>query len=345
MKQARSTALYAHPFCRGYWRDAAAELKHLNIMVLAALFVALRIALKSLEITIIPGQLYISVGFFVNALGAMIYGPVVAVLGAIVSDTLGFLVQQQGGMYFAPFVLTEIGSSLVFALFLYRRRLTAARVILARFCVNFFINILLQTPIMWLYYKVVLGKSYSIFHLPRFIKNLALFPLEAVLLVLFLSVLAPLVYRVHLTWDKGEALKLHRKLAVLLACLTVAGAACVAGYYVYDYNTANHASRLDSAAVAEINAAVTEEAQAAGLLSDGQIAVIDKVYKKLRGDSTVEFKVYDTSADTDLDKAAGYLHKTAKGDGSLTLAAEGSAVLTDGSAEAVTALQVHAAKK
>ena len=57
MKQARSTALYAHPFCRGYWRDAAAELKHLNIMVLAAPFVAPRLALEYPGVAIIPARL------------------------------------------------------------------------------------------------------------------------------------------------------------------------------------------------------------------------------------------------------------------------------------------------
>lgn len=44
---------------------------------------------------------------------------------------------------------------------------------------------------MWLYYKLLLGKSYAIFHLPRIIKNLVLFPLESVLLILFLAAVMP----------------------------------------------------------------------------------------------------------------------------------------------------------
>ena len=45
-KKQKSTALYSHPFCAGYWRDAFAELKDTKMLVFAALIVALRVALK-----------------------------------------------------------------------------------------------------------------------------------------------------------------------------------------------------------------------------------------------------------------------------------------------------------
>ena len=42
----KSTALYPHPFSKAYWRDAAAEMKDTKMLVVTALMVALRIALK-----------------------------------------------------------------------------------------------------------------------------------------------------------------------------------------------------------------------------------------------------------------------------------------------------------
>ena len=54
----KSTALYAHPFSRNYWRDAAAELKDTRMLVITALLVALRIALKPFAIPVGP-QMYI----------------------------------------------------------------------------------------------------------------------------------------------------------------------------------------------------------------------------------------------------------------------------------------------
>ena len=46
----RSTNLYSHPFSRAYWKDAASELKDTKMLVITALMIALRIALKPLAI-------------------------------------------------------------------------------------------------------------------------------------------------------------------------------------------------------------------------------------------------------------------------------------------------------
>ena len=127
--------LYRHPCSRAYWRQAASELRNTKMLIFAALMVALRVALKSLTISIAP-NLQISVGFFVNAFGAMVYGPVVALAGAAISDTLGCILFPTGP-YFFPFIFVEMAGSLVFALLLYRMDVTTWRVILSRFCIDF----------------------------------------------------------------------------------------------------------------------------------------------------------------------------------------------------------------
>ncbi|MCI8757401.1 MAG: folate family ECF transporter S component [Oscillospiraceae bacterium] len=339
MRQVKPGTLYTSPFSMAYWRDAAAELRDTRILVFAALMIALRVALKSLGIPI-AADLKINIAFFVNAFGAMVFGPVVAILAAAISDTLGCLLVPSGA-YFFPFIFIEIAGSLIFALFLYRARVTATRVILSRFCIDFFVNIVLNTPIMWLYYKMVLGKSYAIFQLPRIIKNLALFPLESVLLVLFLTAMMPVGARFGLLYDKGENLRLRKRQVALLVTLFVVGAACVGGYYVYNYNTTNHASKLPAAEVASINSALTRLGADQNLLDDGQVVTVSKVYKKLGGDTTVEFTVYQTSAETDLNAAAGYLEKSAKADETMTKVASGSAVLPGDSAAAAGSMTVQ----
>ena len=339
MRQVKPGTLYTSPFSMAYWRDAAAELRDTRILVFAALMIALRVALKSLGIPS-AADLKINIAFFVNAFGAMVFGPVVAILAAAISDTLGCLLVPSGA-YFFPFIFIEIAGSLIFALFLYRARVTATRVILSRFCIDFFVNIVLNTPIMWLYYKMVLGKSYAIFQLPRIIKNLALFPLESVLLVLFLTAMMPVGARFGLLYDKGENLRLRKRQVALLVTLFVVGAACVGGYYVYNYNTTNHASKLPAAEVASINSALTRLGADQNLLDDGQVVTVSKVYKKLGGDTTVEFTVYQTSAETDLNAAAGYLEKSAKADETMTKVASGSAVLPGDSAAAAGSMTVQ----
>ena len=142
MRQTKPATLYAAPLSKAYWRDAAAELRDTRMLVFAALMIALRVALKSLGIPI-AADLKINIAFFVNAFGAMIFGPVVAIIAAAISDTLGCILFPTGA-YFFPFIFIEIAGSLIFALFLYRARVTATRVILSRFCIDFFVNILIH---------------------------------------------------------------------------------------------------------------------------------------------------------------------------------------------------------
>ena len=55
----KSTALYPHPFSAAYWRDAAAELKDIRMLVVTALMIALRVALKPLAIPLGPQLSYL----------------------------------------------------------------------------------------------------------------------------------------------------------------------------------------------------------------------------------------------------------------------------------------------
>ncbi len=207
------------PFSADYWRLSFAELKNPRILIFAALMIALRIALRSLGIPI-TADLRINITFFVNALGAMVFGPVVATLSAAVSDTIGAILFPVGA-YFFPFIFIEMAGSLLFALFLYRAELTPARVIASRFSISFLVNIVLTTPVMMLYYDVMLGKSYTVFNVPRIVKNLVLFPIEGVLLTLFLGVMAPICLRFGYGSFSVKRLKLTKKSLVGVAVLSV----------------------------------------------------------------------------------------------------------------------------
>jgi ECF transporter S component (folate family) len=220
--------LFDRPFSKEYWKQAASELKNTKTLIFAALMIALRIALKSVSIYI-AADLRISIEFLVNALGAMVFGPVVAIAGAAVSDTLGALLFPSGP-YFFPFIFTEIAGSLVFALFFYRTRITVTKAILSRFCTNFFVNIILQTPIMALYYQMMLGKTYKILNLPRMIKNLVLFPIESLLLVLFLRALIPPLKSLGYKVSDISNLHFTKKNIITLVILTIIGVAAVVAY-------------------------------------------------------------------------------------------------------------------
>ena len=305
-KTQKSTALYPHPFSKAYWRDAASELKDTRMLVFAALMIALRVALKLVAIPIAP-NLKINTAFLANAMGAMVFGPVVAALSAIVSDVLGVIIT--GETYFPPFVLTEIAGSVIFALFLYRAKLTPTRVILSRFCICLFVNILLQTPIMMLYYQVMMGGKSYVLTVPGIIKNLFMFPIESVVLTLFLSVIQPITYRMKLTYHPEHALKFEKKQLVTLAVLFVFGCGCVVGYLTYHYDHTSLTTACSAEEVVQMNKTmygiITENTD----VQQPAVAVIEYAKKPfLGGEVTYTVACYavtpaDGSAAEDFDQA------------------------------------------
>ncbi len=339
MARQKSTAIYKTPFSAAYWRDAVAELKDTRMIVIAALMIALRVALKSLGIPLAP-NLKINIAFFINALGAMIFGPAVAAVAAAISDTLGCILFPQG-VYFFPFIFIEIAGSVIFALFLYRAKVTVTRIALSRFCIDFFVNIVMNMPLMSLYYKMVLNQSYTWMQLPTIAKNLCMFPLEAILLIAFMSVMIPIVYRMKLVYDPGTNLKLTKKVVAFLVALFILAVTATGGYLIYNYNTENQASWLSAEDKTELNGALTDAARENGLITEDQVIVIRRVFKTL-GEEKVDlvFDVYDMGEGADLETILTYRSTDAKADASLTSVVEGYAVTRSDDLSAVGDLEL-----
>ena len=168
----------------------------------------------------------------------MIIGPVLAIPAAIVSDFLGVLIWDGLGTYFAPFVLQEIGSSLIWALLLYRSKVSTWRVMLGRFAICLLINIALGTPLLILYQNYAMGSSSLVLTWPRIFKNMFMFPIESLVMTIFLSVMIPITSRMGLTYFKAPAKLGFNKAQIATLCLLlVVGVGAVFGYLDYHYDT------------------------------------------------------------------------------------------------------------
>ena len=233
MSETKSPLATPSVFSAAYWREAAANLKDTRMVALAAMIVALRAVCKMLEIPLAPG-LNINVAAIFNSVGAMVYGPVVGVVGAIVSDPLGYLLHPDGP-YFLPFMLTDMSSSLIFGLFFWQRRMTVGRTMTAKFTINMVSNIVLTSVIMKWYYLVYYGvekaEAYNIINLTRIVKNLVMFPIEAIFIAIVIGALTPALNRLRLL-KKQEEMKLEFRHYVLLTVLTLLAVGLVA-FYVY----------------------------------------------------------------------------------------------------------------
>ena len=261
-KVQKSTQLFKSPFSAAYWKTAAAEMKDTKMLVITALMVALRIVLKPLAIPLGP-QLNIQTAMLATALGAMIFGPVVAIPAAIVSDTIGFMIFPTGE-YFLPFVLTEIASTMFYALFLYRAKVTPTRVMLSRFCICFFVNVVLQ-QIIYAWWYVYIGNPeearesiMGIMTVTRIFKNLAMFPVESVVLTIFLKFLLPVTRRAKLTYGEAADMSFTKKQIITLVILTLIGIASATGYLAYRYETSSRSADYSTAERVEANKSMAQ---------------------------------------------------------------------------------------
>ena len=291
----KSTTLYKHPFCKGYWLDAAKEFTDLRMLVIAALVIALRVALKMVRIPLAP-NLDITPAFLANAMGAMIYGPVVGTLGAIISDVLGVLLR--GDTYFLPYVLTEIFGTVIFAMFFYRQKVSTGRVIFSRFSICLLVNVLLTIPIDNWYQQFMYGYHNTVLTLPRILKNLFMFPIESVVLTLFLNAIQPITYRMKLTFTPPEKLKLSGKQIALLAILAVVGTVSVFGYLFYHYDNTSLSAAWSTEERIEENKGAYEviTQQSENYADDSTVTVVESAYREfLKTETTYTVAVYEVA--------------------------------------------------
>ena len=304
-KAQKSTALYPHPFSKAYWKDAAAEMKSLKMLVVTALMVALRIVLKPLAIPLGP-QLSIQTAMLATSLGAMIFGPVVAIPAAMISDTIGFMIYPTGD-YFLPFMLTEIASTMIYALCLYRSKVTPTRVMLSRFFICLFVNVIMQQFIYAWWYAYIGNPEEAketilgIMTLSRILKNVAMFPIESVVLTLFLKFLLPVTRRAKLTYCSNEDMKFNAKQIITLVLLVVIGIGSATGYLAYRYNTSSRSADYSKDERKAINMEMADYIQDETIEWDDEtmVCVVDSAYRGLfekETDYNVSVYVLDEAA-------------------------------------------------
>lgn len=174
-----------------YWRAAAAELGNLRSLTFAALIVALSIVISSFFIPVAE-NLRIYFKFLVTAVGSAVYGPVVALLVGAASDTLGFFIHPTGA-YFPGYLISEMLGNLIFALFLYRARVSILRLLLARGIIDFFVNVGLGS----LWSAMLYSKGFIYYAATSLVKNALLWIPETILLTLLFMLMLPILVRFH----------------------------------------------------------------------------------------------------------------------------------------------------
>ena len=141
-------------FSPSYWSAAWKEVKDLRRLTFAALICALSIVVGGFFITV-GDNLRVYFTYFITSVGCAVYGPILGLMVAAVTDTLNYVLFPSGA-YFPGYLLSEMAGALIYSLFLYRKKITVLRLFGAKFCVNYLVNVGLGC----LWSQILYGKGY-----------------------------------------------------------------------------------------------------------------------------------------------------------------------------------------
>ena len=156
------------------FKSSAQKLKSTKYLALMATTIAMKVILSLLPFARIPisQNLRISFGYLIVAVEAAILGPVAGMLSAAITDNVEFMLAPDG-IYFPGYTLSAMLGSLVYALFLYERKVSVPRLIGAKVIVNLFVNVLLGS----LWTSMMYSKGYIYYFMRSITKNVLMLPI------------------------------------------------------------------------------------------------------------------------------------------------------------------------
>ena len=151
--------------------------KHLALMAIMLAFTTI-LSMPGLTIYISETFQMISFAYLPAIIVARLFGPWASLTFAIAADTVSYFVFPQGP-YFPGFVISEMVSCFIYALFLYKQELSIPKIIIARILVLLIVSFGLN--FLWL--SMLYGSTAAGFFTgARIINNLVQFPFHIALI-------------------------------------------------------------------------------------------------------------------------------------------------------------------
>lgn len=203
----------------GSFKKSALELKSVKCIVVTGLLIALELAIKQLTIRVTP-DLKISFAFLAKACIGMLYGPTVGFLAGGVSDVVSFFLKPQPDSFSILFTLQECFAGMLYGLFLYKLRMSRIsfkdkalfkqsvkdngkqmlRIALGKLSVTVGINLLYTPFALVVTNSMAAGTwvwgSVLVKYPARLLKNAIQYPVDCVMLMLVLPIVATAYYAV-----------------------------------------------------------------------------------------------------------------------------------------------------
>ena len=188
-----SEKTYLSPLTPAFWAASLKEFKHLRILVIAALLSAISIAMGSLFIPV-SENLRVYFSFIPRAILGAVCGPLVGLVAGAVIDLTEFFLFPSSFGFFPGYTLNTMLGVFFYGLFLYRQKPNLPRLIGARVCISYLINVGLGS----LWNSILLGKAFWFYAAKSLVKNTVMIPIEVIILLVLFKALGPVLQRLGL---------------------------------------------------------------------------------------------------------------------------------------------------
>ncbi len=164
------------------WIRSISEFKKLKVVVFCGMMAAVAIVLNYVA-SINIGD-YIRIGFsgLPNQIVCYLFGPAIGTIFGAALDIIKFILKPTGP-FFPGFTISAAAGGLIYGLFLYRRKVTLVRVLLAQITVKIFVNIVLNT--LWV--NMLYGKAITAILPARIVSNAIMLPIDTIICFLMLT--------------------------------------------------------------------------------------------------------------------------------------------------------------
>lgn len=168
--------------------DSFHEFRKIRSITGLAMLMAIALVLNLTVSIQLTESLRLGFGFLATAMMGMLYGPFCAGVAAGLVDIFQFILKPTGE-FFPGFTLTAILGGILYGLFLYKNHSSLPRLIAVKSIINVFLHLLLNS--YWLTF--LYGYAFWTKIPERIIKNIALLPIEILLLALLLPQITKIV--------------------------------------------------------------------------------------------------------------------------------------------------------
>lgn len=168
------------------------KLKNVYVLTVCALLVAIATVLGFFKLVVIPELIEIRFAFMPIGMSGMLFGPFIGGMVGALADVLGYLVNPTGP-FFPGFTIATAISGVIYGVFLYKKKITIPRVMLAQAVESVVVSLLLNS----LNLSILYGNGFIAVLTPKIIKAVALYPFKTALLYLVLIAM-PVIIPSHL---------------------------------------------------------------------------------------------------------------------------------------------------